>query len=151
MHRVGGLEKQDGTGEVSYDPDNHQHMVETRAKKVALAADFIEPLEVFGKESGTLVISWGGTYGSCHTAVEQSIAAGIEVGHAHLRWINPFPRNLGEIIARYDRVLVPELNNGQLRLLLKNEFLCDAIGLNKIKGKPFHISEIMEKIAEISK
>ena len=150
MHRVGGLEKKDGSGEVSYDPDNHQHMVETRAKKVQMAADFIDPVEVFGKESGTLVISWGGTYGACHTAVEQSIAQGVEVGHAHLRWINPFPKNLGEVIARYDRVLIPELNNGQLSILIKNEFLVDAVGLNKIKGKPFSISEIMEKIHEVS-
>jgi 2-oxoglutarate ferredoxin oxidoreductase subunit alpha len=150
MHRVGGLEKQDGSGEVSYDPDNHQHMVKTRAKKVQLVADFIDPIEVSGKDSGTLVISWGGTYGSCHTAVEQCIAQGVDVGHVHLRWINPFPKNLGEIIARYDRVLVPELNNGQLRLLLKNEFVIDAIGLNKIKGKPFHVSELMEKIHEVS-
>ncbi len=150
MHRVGGLEKKDGSGEVSYDPDNHEHMVKTRAKKVQMAADFIDPVEVFGKESGTLVISWGGTYGSCHTAVERSIAQGIEVGHAHIRWINPFPRNLGEVIARYDRVLVPELNNGQLSLLLKNEFLVDAIGLNKIKGKPFSVGEIMKKIYEVS-
>ncbi|MDA8563152.1 2-oxoacid:acceptor oxidoreductase subunit alpha [Mariniblastus sp.] len=150
MHRVGGLEKKDGSGEVSYDPDNHQHMVETRAKKVQMAADFIDPVEVFGKESGTLVISWGGTYGACHTAVEQSIAQGVDVGHAHLRWINPFPKNLGEVIARYDRVLIPELNNGQLSILLKNEFLVDAVGLNKIKGKPFSIGEIMAKIHEVS-
>ncbi len=150
MHRVGGLEKKDGSGEVSYDPDNHQHMVETRAKKVQMAADFIGPAEVFGKDSGTLVISWGGTYGACHTAVEQCISQGVDVGHVHLRWINPFPKNLGEVIAKYDRVLVPELNNGQLRLLLKNEFVIDAIGLNKIKGKPFHVSELMEKIHEVS-
>ena len=150
MHRVGGLEKKDGSGEVSYDPDNHQHMVETRAKKVQMAADFIDPVEVSGKDSGTLVISWGGTYGACHTAVEQCIAQGVDVGHVHLRWINPFPKNLGEVIAKYDRVLVPELNNGQLRLLLKNEFVIDAIGLNKIKGKPFHVSELMEKIHEVS-
>ena len=150
MHRVGGLEKKDGSGEVSYDPDNHQHMVETRAKKVQMAADFIGPAEVSGKDSGTLVISWGGTYGACHTAVEQCISQGVDVGHVHLRWINPFPKNLGEVIAKYDRVLVPELNNGQLRLLLKNEFVIDAIGLNKIKGKPFHVSELMEKIHEVS-
>lgn len=150
MHRVGGLEKKDGSGEVSYDPDNHQHMVKTRAKKVQMAADFIDPVEVSGKDSGTLVISWGGTYGACHTAVEQCLAQGVDVGHVHLRWINPFPKNLGEVIAKYDRVLVPELNNGQLKLLLKNEFVIDAIGFNKIKGKPFHVSELMEKIHEVS-
>ena len=96
------------------------------------------------------MISWGGTYGACHTAVEQCLAQGVDVGHVHLRWVNPFPKNLGEVIAKYDRVLVPELNNGQLKLLLKNEFVIDAIGFNKIKGKPFHVSELMEKIHEVS-
>jgi 2-oxoglutarate ferredoxin oxidoreductase subunit alpha len=146
MHRVGGLEKQDGTGNVSYDPDNHQHMVETRAKKVELVADFIDELELEGSSKGTLVISWGGTYGACHTAVETCIADGMDVGHVHLRWINPFPRNLGEIIKKFDRVVVPELNTGQLCTLLKQRFLIDAKGINKIKGKPFHIDEIVDGI-----
>ena len=146
MHRVGGLEKQDGTGNVSYDPDNHQHMVQTRAKKVELVADFIDELELEGSSKGTLVISWGGTYGACHTAVETCIADGMDVGHVHLRWINPFPRNLGEIIKKFDRVVVPELNTGQLCTLLKQRFLIDAKGINKIKGKPFHIDEIVDGI-----
>lgn len=146
MHRVGGLEKQDGTGNVSYDPDNHQHMVETRAKKVALVADFVDEAEVEGAASGTLVISWGGTYGACHTAVNECNAAGIDVGHVHVRWINPFPRNLGEVIKRYEHVIVPELNMGQLRALLKQEYLVDAVGLNKIKGKPFQVNEIVDGI-----
>ncbi len=150
MHRVGGLEKQDGTGNVSYDPDNHQHMVETRAKKVDMVAEFVDEIEVEGSDKGTLVISWGGTYGACHTAVKTCIASGMDVGHVHVRWIHPFPRNLGEIIKRYDRVLVPELNMGQLKALLKQQFLVDAVGLNKIKGKPFHVNEVVEAIQKIA-
>ncbi len=150
MHRVGGLEKQDGTGNVSYDPDNHQYMVETRAKKVELVAESIGDAEVFGKSRGTLVLSWGGTYGACRTAVKTALADGVEVGHVHLRWINPFPANLENLLGQYDNVLIPELNTGQLRLLIKDKFLTNAIGLNKIKGKPFHVSEIVGKIKELS-
>ncbi|QEG23705.1 2-oxoacid:acceptor oxidoreductase subunit alpha [Mariniblastus fucicola] len=150
MHRVGGLEKEDGTGNVSYDPDNHQHMVETRARKIAMAADFIDELDVDGPENGTLVLSWGGTYGSCRTAVKTCQANGKSVAHAHLRWINPFPKNLGEILKRYDNVLIPELNTGQLRLLIRNEFMVDAKGFNKIKGKPFAVSELVEAIEAIA-
>jgi len=149
MHRVGGLEKEDGTGNVSYDPDNHQHMVETRAKKIAMAADFIDELEVDGPDKGTLVLSWGGTYGACRTAVKTCQAKGQSVAHAHLRWINPFPRNLGEILKRYDKVLVPELNNGQLSLLIRDQFLIDAKGFNKIKGKPFAVGELVEAIEAV--
>ncbi len=150
MHRLGGLEKEDGTGNVSYDPDNHQHMVETRAKKVANVANFISDLEVEGPESGTLVLSWGGTYGACRTAVKECQAAGVQVAHTHLRWLNPFPKNLGQILNKYDNVLIPELNTGQLRHLINAEFLIDAKGLNKIKGKPFHIAEIIQAINEIT-
>ena len=143
MHRVGGLEKQDGTGNVSYDPDNHQHMVQTRAEKVARVADFIDEVEVDGADRGTLLLSWGGTYGSCHTAVQQCLAEGMDVGHVHCRWISPFPRNLESAIGRYDRVLVAELNTGQLRSVIRETFLVDAQGLNKIKGKPFQVGEIV--------
>ena len=124
-------------------------MVETRAKKVELVADFIDELELEGSSKGTLVISWGGTYGACHTAVETCNAEGMDVGHVHLRWINPFPRNLGEIIKKFYRVVVPELNTGQLSALLKQRFLVDAKGINKIKGKPFHIDEIVHGIKAI--
>jgi len=150
MHRVGGLEKQDGTGNVSYDPDNHQHMVNTRAQKVEKVAESIGDVEVFGKSKGTLVLSWGGTYGACRTAVKTAIEEGVEVGHVHLRWINPFPANLEKVLGQYDNVLIPELNTGQLRLLIKDKFLINAIGLNKVKGKPFHVSEIVDKIKEVS-
>jgi len=150
MHRVGGLEKQDGTGNVSYDPDNHHYMCETRAKKVEMVADFVDPAEVEGASKGTLVISWGGTYGACHTAVKTCNAEGIDVGHVHLRWLNPFPKNLGDIIKQYDNVLVPELNLGQLLTLLKQKYLVDAKGLNKVQGKPFHVNEVVEGIKAIS-
>ena len=151
MHRVGGLEKQDETGNVSYDPDNHQKMVQTRAEKVARVADFVDPIEVEGADSGTLLISWGGTYGACHTAMKQSVADGLSVGHVHCRWISPFPANLGVVIAKYDRVLVAELNSGQLLTLLKSTYLVDAKGLNKVKGKPFQVSEVVDALKAISK
>jgi 2-oxoglutarate ferredoxin oxidoreductase subunit alpha len=150
MNRVGGLEKEDGTGNVSYDPDNHQHMVNTRAKKVEKVAESIGEVEAFGSSKGTLVLSWGGTYGACRTAVKTAIEEGVEVGHVHLRWINPFPANLEKVLGQYDTVLIPELNTGQLRLLIKDKFLINAIGLNKVKGKPFHVSEIVDKIKEVS-
>jgi len=146
MHRVGGLEKQDGTGNVSYDPANHQHMVETRAKKVELVADFVEEAELEGSTSGTLVISWGGTYGACHTAVQTCVAEGMNVGHVHLRWINPFPRNLESLIRQYDHIVVPELNTGQMSALIRQQFLVDVVGINKIQGKPFIVNEIIDGI-----
>ena len=151
MHRVGGLEKQDGTGNVSYDPDNHQLMTETRANKVNLVAEFVDPAEIEGADKGTLVISWGGTYGACHTAINSCNAQCIDAGHVHLRWLNPLPKNLGEIIKQYDRVLVPELNMGQLRSVLRQKYLVDAKGLNKIKGKPFQVNEIVDAIKSLAK
>ena len=150
MHRVGGLEKQDGSGNVSYDPDNHQHMIDTRAAKVANAAKFIDPVEVDGELEGTLVLSWGGTYGACRTAVHTCRDAGKKVAHVHLRWLNPFPANLGDVLRSFDKVLIPELNTGQLRMLIREDYLIDAEGLNKVKGKPFGVSEIVEKLNTIS-
>lgn len=149
MHRIGGLEKQDLTGDVCYDPDNHQHMTDLRAAKVAGIADDIPPQEVEGVEQGELlVLSWGGTKGACKTAVLRVIDNGGSVAHAHLRYLNPFPANLGELLGRYEKVLIPELNMGQLRMLIRNEFLVDAIGLNKVKGKPFAVSELVAAIEE---
>ncbi|RMG34482.1 MAG: 2-oxoacid:acceptor oxidoreductase subunit alpha [Planctomycetota bacterium] len=149
-HRLGGLEKEDGTGNVCYDPQNHQRMTEIRAKKVALLADVIPEQDVHGPEQGDLlVVSWGGTFGSVRTAVEQCQREGLAVAHAHLRYLNPFPKNLGEILQQYKTVLVPELNTGQLRLLLRSRFLVDAHGLNKIQGKPFLVHEITDKIHEL--
>jgi 2-oxoglutarate ferredoxin oxidoreductase subunit alpha len=147
MHRLGGLEKQDVTGNVSYDPDNHQHMVNTRAKKVQNVADDIPLQKVDGPDSGDLLlVSWGGTYGACATAVHQAQAQGKKVAHCHLRYIHPFPKNLGEILRRYDKVLVAELNMGQLRVVLRSEYLVDAQGLNKVQGKPFSVAEVLQKI-----
>jgi len=150
MHRIGGLEKQDITGNVNYEPANHEHMVNLRARKVALVANDIPPQEVDGPASGKLlVISWGGTFGACATAVRKARSRGGSVSHVHLRYLNPFPSNLGEIIRRFDKVLVPELNRGQLRAILRSEFLVDAIGLNKIQGKPFAVREVIEKIEDL--
>lgn len=150
MHRIGGLEKQDVTGNVSYDPENHQRMVELRAQKVDGIAKDIPLQEVSGPSSGRLlVLSWGGTYGACRTAVQHLCRQGSTVAHAHLRYLNPFPRNLGEILSSYEKVLIPELNRGQLRMLIRAEFLIDAIGLNKVKGKPFTVVEIVRRIQDL--
>ena len=149
-HRIGGLEKEDITGNVSYDPQNHEHMVKTRAQKIANIANEIPLLEVSGPPEGDLlVIGWGGTYGAIVSAVQRSQRHGYKVAQAHLRYLNPMPKNLGEILKRYKKVLVPELNSGQLRLLLRAQFLVDAIGLNKIQGRPFLVSEIEEKIRQL--
>ncbi len=152
MHRVGGIEKEDGTGNISYDPENHQRMVNIRAQKVANAAKLLAPQQVVGPQSGELlVLSWGGTYGACLTAVQNAQAEGCSVALAHIRYLNPFPSNLGEIISRYKQVLIPELNMGQLRILIRSRYLVDAIGFNKVKGKPFTVSELHEKICEMTK
>ncbi len=151
MHRVGGLEKQDGTGNVSYDADNHQKMVNIRAQKVANVAEMIPPQEVFGPEQGDLlVLSWGGTHGACYTAVQNAQEAGRSVAHCHLRHLNPFPSNLGQILGRYESILIPELNCGQLRMLIRSRYLVDAVGFNKVKGKPFTVTELVEKIFEMT-
>jgi 2-oxoglutarate ferredoxin oxidoreductase subunit alpha len=149
-HRIGGLEKEDITGNVSYDPQNHEHMVKTRAQKIANIANEIPELEVNGPAEGDLlVIGWGGTYGSISTAVERSQRKGYKVVQVHFQYLNPMPRNTAAVLKRYKKFLVPELNRGQLRMLLRSEFLIDAVGLNKIQGKPFLVSEIEEKIEEL--
>ncbi len=147
MHRVGGLEKEDVTGNVSYDPANHQHMTDTREAKVSRIAERIPPQDVFGEESGdVLVVSWGGTYGACHTAVQRCRSSGFSVSHAHVRYMNPLPANLGDLLRSYRTVLVPELNTGQLRMLLRAAYLVDCIGVNKVQGKPFTVTELVEAI-----
>jgi 2-oxoglutarate ferredoxin oxidoreductase subunit alpha len=146
-HRIGGLEKADVSGNVSYDPDNHEHMTYVRQKKVANIAQSIPEQTVMGPEQGDLlVVSWGGTYGAVRSAVETCQKRGRSVAHAHLRYLNPFPRNLGAILKQYKQVLVPELNVGQLRFILRGHFLVDAQGYNKIKGKPFLVSELVGKM-----
>jgi len=149
-HRIGGLEKEDVTGNVSYDPLNHDKMVRLRAEKVARIADDIPEQAVFGKPSGkVLVVGWGSTYGAITTEVEELQRKGSPVSSVHLRYLNPFPRNLGDILKRFDKVLVPELNLGQLRMLLRARYLVDAVGLNKVQGKPFKVSEIAKAIHEL--
>ncbi len=149
-HRIGGLEKEDGTGNVSYDPSNHEHMVRTRAQKIANIAKEIPPLAVHGPSQGDLlVIGWGGTYGAITEAVQRAQRKGCKVAQAHLRYLNPMPSNTGEVLRSYKKVLVPELNAGQLRFLLRAQYLVDAQGLNKIQGRPFLVSEIEEKIAQV--
>jgi len=146
QHRIGGLEKQDLTGNVSYDAENHQKMSELRAEKVRKVQDHIAPTEIHGDTDGLLVLSWGSTYGACHAAVDIVRAEGRPVGHVHLRHLNPFPSDLGPILERYDKVLVPELNLGQLVKLVRTSFLVDAIPLSKIQGQPFLTSEVVKGI-----
>jgi len=193
-HRIGGIEKQETTGNVNYEPLNHEKMVRMRAAKVeAIRQDIPNVMPVgdpegdllvvswgstFGSVAGAvkvqrekgrkighlhlrhlnplpgnlgdvLVIGWGGTYGSILTAVQRLQRKGHKVAHAHLRYLNPMPRNTGDVLKRYKKVLVPELNAGQLLLLLRARFAIDAVGLNKIQGKPFLVSEIEEKIEEM--
>ena len=151
-HRIGGLEKEANTGNVSYDPDNHQLMTDSRAWKVATIANDIPPVEVdqAGDEPGDLLIlGWGSTFGAIKAAVRRARNAGHAVDHAHLRYLNPFPANLGEVLRRYERILIPELNSGHLLRLVRAEFLIPAIGLNKIAGEPFRIAEIEARIDEI--
>jgi 2-oxoglutarate ferredoxin oxidoreductase subunit alpha len=144
-HRIGGLESEDVSGVVSYDPDNHQRMTDLRARKVAGIADDIPDLEVYGPDSGDLLIlGWGSTYGSLRTAAERLQRAGHSVAHAHMRHLNPFPRNTGDVLAAYKQVLIPEVNTGQLRLLIRGRYLVDAVGLNRVRGKPFPVPEVMK-------
>lgn len=147
-HRIGGLEKSDRTGNVSYDPDNHDLMTRLRAQKVAGIAADIPELEVDDPdgEARVLVLGWGGTYGPIAAAVRRVRASGRKVAHAHLRHLNPFPRNTGEVLRRYERVLVPEMNLGQLLKLVRSEFLVDAVGYNRVRGLPLRASEVAQAI-----
>lgn len=151
QHRIGGLEKQDETGNVSYDPENHQRMVLLREEKVNKVADFIpEQCIEIGDDSGDLLIlGWGSTYGSIRTAVRDLREEGFSVSHAQLRYIHPFPKNLGELLGKFKRVLIPELNRGQLRGMIRSEFLIDAVGLNKVKGMPLGTDEIKSAALQI--
>lgn len=146
-HRIGGLEKEDVTGNVSYDPENHHHMTLTRQQKVNNVVNDIPPTEINGTASGELlVLSWGGTKGACRAAVEDLQADGKAVSHVHLRWVNPLPTDLGEILIRFKNVLIPEINMGQLIKIIRAEYLVDAQGLNLVRGKPIGKSKIIEKI-----
>jgi 2-oxoglutarate ferredoxin oxidoreductase subunit alpha len=145
-HRIGGLEKAHLTGNVSYDPNNHEFMCKLRAEKVDRVADHLPPTEVHGDAEGVLVVGWGGTFGALRAGVDAARAQGRSVGQVHLRHINPFPKDLGEILARYDHVLVPELNLGQLATLLRAKYLVDVVSFSKLQGKPFKESELVERI-----
>ena len=150
-HRVGGLEKEDETGNVSYDPDNHEKMVKLREAKRNKVADFIPLQEIDqGNTSGNvLVLGWGSTYGSIRTAVGQLRQDGMDISHAHLNYISPFPGNLEELLRGFDTVIVPEINNGQLVRLIRDEFLIPAKPINKIKGRPFGVQELKDAILNV--
>lgn len=150
-HRIGGLEKEDITGNISYDPENHQHMVKTREEKIARIADYI-PLQTLdsGPETGdVLVLGWGSTYGAIKSAVAELQAQGKQVAHAHLRHLRPFPKNLGNILKSYKKVVIPEINNGQLIKIIRDQYLIDAVGYNKIKGVPITRAELVTAITEL--
>ncbi|MDP9405958.1 MAG: 2-oxoacid:acceptor oxidoreductase subunit alpha [Actinomycetota bacterium] len=151
-HRIGGLEKADGRGNISYDPDNHHRMTELRAAKVAGVARDIPPLTVDEADGARLlVLGWGSTYGPIRAAVRRARQRGLPVARAHLRHLNPFPANTGEVLRRFDRILVPEMNLGQLRLLLRAAFLVDARGYNRVAGLPFTTTELEDAIvAEVA-
>jgi 2-oxoglutarate ferredoxin oxidoreductase subunit alpha len=149
-HRVGGLEKAENTGHVSYDPDNHQRMVELRQEKVNRIQNDIAKTEVFGDNKGdVLIISWGGTYGSCRSAAETLHEDGKSVSHVHLRWISPLPKDLGEIIIKFKNILIPEINMGQLIKLIRAEYLVDAKGLSQVTGKPISTTRIIENVNQL--
>ena len=149
-HCIGGLEKHPPTGAVSYAPEDHEAMCQLRADKVARVADFIPQLEVDGPQQATLlVLTWGGTCGAAITAVQRARQSGCSVAHAHLRYLNPFPRNLADILARYEKVMIPELNAGQLALLIRGKYLVDAISFPKLRGQPFAVTEIEARIEEL--
>ncbi len=149
-HRIGGLEKADGTGAISYDPENHDRMVRLRQAKVDAIADTIPDLAVDDPsgEAELLVLGWGSTYGPIGAATEISRRSGIKVAQAHLRHLNPFPRNLGEVLRSYRRVMLPEMNLGQLSMLLRARYLVDIQGVNQVRGMPFKSTELVAAISE---
>ena len=148
-HRVGGLEKDARTGNVSYVPDNHEHMSHQRAAKIARIQDDIADIEVYGEGTDLLVLGWGSTYGAIRTAVDRVHKEGLSVSQAHLRHINPFPKNLGNVLGRYDKVLIPEINLGQLSKLIRAEYGVDSVGYNRVLGQPLRARYIETEIHDI--
>jgi 2-oxoglutarate ferredoxin oxidoreductase subunit alpha len=154
-HRIGGLEKGDGHGNISYDPANHDFMVRTRAAKVERIAESLPPLEVddpgaeLGQGAKVLVLGWGSTYGPIGAGVRRVRNAGYRVAQVHLRHLNPFPRDLGEVLQRYDKVLIPEMNLGQLAMLVRARYLVDAVGYNHVRGLPLKAAELAEAIGNL--
>jgi len=148
-HRIGGIEKQHITGNVNYDPENHHLMVKLRQEKIDRAVNDVPLVEVMGEKTGkVLVLGWGSTYGSISSAVEKMQREGKSVSSAHLRYLNPFPRNLGEVLAGFETVIVPEMNLGQLCTMIRARYLVDAVPFSKVKGRPFQIREIVRKVEE---
>ncbi|HEY9361751.1 MAG TPA: 2-oxoacid:acceptor oxidoreductase subunit alpha [Chitinophagaceae bacterium] len=152
-HRIGGLEKENVTGNISYDPENHQLMVKIRQEKIDKIADYIPLQEIDNgpTEGKILVLGWGSTYGAIKSAVQELIAEGFSVAHAHLRYLRPFPKNLGDIVKNFDKVLIPEINNGQLIKIIRDVYLVDAVGYNKVMGIPITKTELVEEIKNISR
>lgn len=150
-HRIGGLEKENETGHVSYDPLNHEYMVKIRAEKVERIAEYIpeQQIDQGAERNKLLLLSWGSTYGVIKTAVKEMIAAGYPVSHIHLKYLNPFPKNLSQLLKGFESVLIPEMNNGQLVQIIRSRYLIDAKGFNKIQGMPFTAAEIKNKIKDI--
>ena len=153
-HRIGGLEKEDGTGNVSYDPDNHERMTRLRAEKVQRVQRVIPPVEVHGDDDGPLLVTWGGTFGAVRAAVDKARRSGLRAAHVHLRWLNPFPANLGEVLrertARGTPVVVAELNTGQLAAILRARYEVPLQTMNKIAGQPFRVSEVLARIQTLA-
>ncbi len=149
-HRIGGLEKEDNTGNISYEPDNHEHMVKTRQAKVDKIADYIplQQLDSGPAKGKVLVLGWGSTFGTIKSACAELQAQGKSIAHAHLRYVRPFPKNLGEILKNYETVLIPEINNGQLIKIIRDVYFVDAKGYNKIKGTPIAKSELLEELGK---
>jgi len=148
-HRIGGLEKNE-KGAISYDSDNHAEMTRLRAAKVEAVAKSIPPLRVFGEKTGKLlVLGWGGTHGAITSAAQSLQAEGYDVTSTNLRYLNPLPPDLGELLKGFDKVLIPELNSGQLALLIRSKFLVDAVSMTKVMGRPFKVSEIRERILQL--
>ncbi len=150
-HRIGGLEKQDVTGNVNYEPENHQHMIKVRQAKVDKVADYIPAQTIdSGAEKGkVLVLGWGSTYGAIKSACQELHEDGVSVSHAHIRYVRPFPKNLGEIIKNFDKVLIPEINNGQLVKIIRDHYNVDAIAFNKMMGIPITKSEIIDEVNKL--
>jgi 2-oxoglutarate ferredoxin oxidoreductase subunit alpha len=150
-HRIGGLEKADGTGNISYDPENHDRMVRLRQAKVDAVAEMIPPLEVDDPDGDArvLILGWGSTYGPIGAACQIARRSGVKVAQAHLRHINPFPKNLGDVLHSYDRVIIPEMNLGQLAMLIRAKFLVDTINYDQVRGLPFKSAELVGVITDV--
>ncbi|MGE3802573.1 MAG: 2-oxoglutarate ferredoxin oxidoreductase subunit alpha, partial [Candidatus Kapaibacterium sp.] len=148
--RIGGLEKHHGSGGVSYDPDNHEMMTRIRANKIAGIANDIPELEVHGDQEGDLlVLGWGSTYGAIHVAVDRMRARGYSVSQAHLRYLNPMPKNTADVLKRFKRIAIPELNMGQLSRLIRSEYLVETVNWNKVQGMPYTAGDLEELIEKL--